>query len=734
MSESSLGGYRILGELGRGAMGVVYHGMDPRIGRAVAIKQIRIEPGATPEQGTLLRHRLVREASAAGKLSHPGIVTVYHLGEEGSDIFIVMEYVAGPTLERALASNSLDLPRRLDILRQAADALDFAHRFGIVHRDVKPGNILLREDGVVKIADFGIAKMTQQIATSENLTRAGSSLGSPAYMSPEQVRAMQVDSRSDQFSLGVIAFQMLTGRMPFSADNAHALMFQIISADPFANLPPGLPSGAAEALAPALAKDPQHRYPTCGAMVQALAAALGLPLHNAPANPIHRPPHTPASKRPVGLLLGLLALLIVAAGTYIWWKGSSSKSSRADAPLVKAAQVGNVDEIKNLLAKGEDINETDDQGVTTLMVIAEGTPYLPNNAPAVSLLIDKGAKIDLEDKRGRTALYRAAAGGKADAVRLLLAKRADPNHKDADGSTPLLQAIHYGHSAVLPILIGAGAQVELADSHGTRPLMLAAEGTPYVANNAPLVTTLLANGAVVEAQDERGRTALYRAAAEGKEQAMRLLLEKKANTDQQATDGSTALLAAVTYGKVGAARLLVEGRANVEQADSSGNTPLMVASEGTPYLADNEPLVAILLSGGAKVDVQDQRGRSALNRASAAGKEAAQRLLLDKKANINLKSNDGATPLLEAVTYGKLEAAKLLLARGAGVDIADPNGVTPLMIAAEGTAYMNEPEPFVSLLLSYKARKDLTDSRGRTPLARAEEAKKAAAVGLLKGK
>ncbi len=756
MSESFLGGYRILGELGHGAMGVVYQAMDPRIGRAVAIKRIRLEPGATPDQSAVLRQRLVREASAAGQLSHPGIVTVYHLGEEDSDVFIVMEYVAGSSLERVLAANTMDLRAKLDVLRQAADALDFAHRFGVVHRDVKPANILLREDGVVKIADFGIAKMTQQMTMAGNLTTAGSSLGSPGYMSPEQVKALQVDGRSDQFSLGVIAFQMLTGRLPFSAETAHALMFQIVAVDPFASDPSGLPPAVIDALQPALAKDPRQRYPSCAAMIQALTAAIEPSNPAAQTAPMPTPQYanqTVAYTQPAPVpsnppaeakqspmiwiaLAAVVALLAATGGGYFWWKQRSPADSAAAAEpaLVRATRYGQVEDIRKLLAQNVDVNAADSTGTTALMLAAEGTANLANYAPIVSSLLDKGARLDLEDKHGQTALMRAAVAGKLESLRLLLARKADPNHKDSAGSTPLLQAIIYGHADAVVILLSGGAQIELEDSSRTRPLMLAAEGSAYLANNAPLVTTLLNSGAAIDAQDDRGRTALYRASAEGKEKALALLLEKKPNVDLQANDGTTPLLTAVTYGKTGATRLLIQAGANVDATESNGTTALMLAAEGSAYIADGETLLTMLLGAGAKIDTQDQRGATALYRAAAAGKTPAVVVLLDKKANINLKSSDGATPLLEAVTYGKFETASLLLTRGAGVDLADGNGTTPLMIAAEGSAYIPQPEKFVALLLSHKARKDLTDSRGRTALARAEEEHKTAVIELLKAK
>src|SRR5579862_1815183 len=187
MTQETIGGYNIVGELGRGAMGVVYRAFDPRISRPVAIKVIRVTPEATAEESSQLRQRLIREASAAGKLSHPSIVTVYQLGEDGQNVFIAMEFVQGTSLGEAMRKERISPSRCIQILQQVAEGLDYAHKAGVVHRDIKPANILIREDGQAKIADFGIAKVIES-ATSY-MTQEGTTLGSPSYMSPEQVRA-----------------------------------------------------------------------------------------------------------------------------------------------------------------------------------------------------------------------------------------------------------------------------------------------------------------------------------------------------------------------------------------------------------------------------------------------------------------------------------------------------------------------------------------------------------------
>ena len=749
MNPEKIGDYKILGELGRGAMGVVYRALDTRIGREVAIKVIRLDAAPAGEDAAQLWQRLVREASAAGRLNHPGIVTIHQLGEEERNVFIVMEYVPGSSLEKLLPR--LDLGQRLEILRQCADALDYAHRSGVVHRDIKPANILVRQDGCAKIADFGIAKLTE--GATQALTVSGMSVGSPAYMSPEQVRGEPVDGRSDQFSLAVVAFQMLTGRLPFVAETAHAVMYQIVSVDPFA---PGSPARSAvdpryvPALARALSKSPNDRFPACAAFVNELRGGSA-PMPGPPswgettARTTPQPPGataTPKRGSRVAQILIAAVVLFALAGA-AWWiaakrgatgTGGGSQATQAEVPLIKAVSEARLDDARKLIEKGANVNAADANGTTALMQAAEGSPYLQNNAPAVAMLLDKNADANAQDKNGRTALTRACAEGKDEAARLLLAHKADPNHKAGDGSTPLLTAVSFGRLSTVKLLLDNGSNAELSDAQGTTPLMLASEGTAYMPNNPPLVEAILAKSPKVDATDERGRTALFRAAAEGKAEAVRILMEHGANPNAQANDGSTPLLQAVTFARQSVIALLLERGAQVDAADSSGNTPLMIASEGTAYLPDNAPLVTTLLRAGAKVELQDSRGRTALFRAAAEGKEDAMRLLLDQKANPNMKASDGETPLFAAVTMGKLGAAKLLLERGADANLANASGETPLMAAAEGNVYIKSSPDFMTLLLAHGAKTNLTDDQGRTALARATAAKNQAAIDLLKNR
>ena len=224
-----LGRYEILAELGRGAMGAVFRARDPRIDRIVAIKTIAVA-GAGAGSLEDYRERFFREAQAAGRLSHPGIVTIFDVAEDQPTLtpFIVMEFADGMPLDEFVATaGTLPFDQALDIVQQIAEALNYAHAAGIVHRDIKPANIIVSAEGRMKIADFGIAK----IALTE-ATLLGQVMGTPAYMSPEQINGKAVDGRSDLFSLGVIAYWLLTGVKPFTGDTVTAICLQVATREP----------------------------------------------------------------------------------------------------------------------------------------------------------------------------------------------------------------------------------------------------------------------------------------------------------------------------------------------------------------------------------------------------------------------------------------------------------------------------------------------------------------------
>ena len=267
-----IGRYQIVRELGRGAMGVVYLATDPNIGRAVAIKTIRLGEVHKPEERERLRERLFREARSAGMLSHPGIVTIYDVDQQGDLAYIAMEFVDGPTLDYVLSQEYAISPGQMfSALGQTAAALDYAHSKGIVHRDIKPANIMIAADGSTKVTDFGIAKVT----TNEHLTITGTIVGTPHYMSPEQVQGLEVDGRSDQFSLAVIAYEMLTGEKPYTGEHLTTVVYKIVAEEPPAphRLNLTVAGEIENVLRKGMAKRPEGRYATCQEFSTALETA-----------------------------------------------------------------------------------------------------------------------------------------------------------------------------------------------------------------------------------------------------------------------------------------------------------------------------------------------------------------------------------------------------------------------------------------------------------------------------
>ncbi|MBM3758272.1 MAG: hypothetical protein FJW38_30390 [Acidobacteria bacterium] len=267
-----IGRYPIECELGRGGCGIVCLGRDPKIGREVAIKTILMSDIRTNPQGRTLRQRLAREAQSAGALNHPHIVTVYELGEDADMTYIAMEFVDGPPLQVLMDEGRLPPEKIAKYLRHTASALDFAHSKGIIHRDVKPANILINGADEAKITDFGVAKIVERAG----MTTTGMAVGTPSYMSPEQIMTKPLDGRADQFSLAVIAFEMLTGRKPFESDSLPGLIHQILSVEPpsAAEVDQNVGEPAVSILRKALSKVPEGRYLKCADFAKALEEAM----------------------------------------------------------------------------------------------------------------------------------------------------------------------------------------------------------------------------------------------------------------------------------------------------------------------------------------------------------------------------------------------------------------------------------------------------------------------------
>jgi serine/threonine-protein kinase len=265
-SPQKIGRYEIVGELGKGAMGIVYKALDPMIGRTVAMKTMRVDVHGMEADEMLKRFQ--NEARAAGVLQHPNIVTIYDAGEQDGLFYIAMEFIEGVTLHSLILQNRvLPVEQVIDYSRQICAGLDQAHAHGVIHRDVKPANIMIMPDGLVKIMDFGIAK------AGGGLTSAGQVLGTPNYMSPEQVKGRTLDGRSDLFSFGVMLYEMVTGEKPFTGQNVTTIIYKIVNENPIAprELDVTIHPGLSAVIAKSLSKNPDERYQKGADLVKDLA-------------------------------------------------------------------------------------------------------------------------------------------------------------------------------------------------------------------------------------------------------------------------------------------------------------------------------------------------------------------------------------------------------------------------------------------------------------------------------
>ncbi|MFL6234792.1 MAG: serine/threonine-protein kinase [Thermoanaerobaculia bacterium] len=338
LTPTKLGRYEIVDEIGKGAMGIVYLARDPLIGRLVALKTFRIGYSVKDQEMEQFRIRFMREAQSAGILTHPNIVTIHDVVEASEEglAFIAMEYVRGTNLKLMLQGDQpMTLPRVLDVVSQVGEALDYAHANRVVHRDVKPANILITQEGRVKITDFGIARLD-----SSNLTQEGQLLGTPNYMAPEQIQGKEVDHRADLFSLGVVLYEMLTRHKPFQGENLTVVSHRIVY-DQFTppreyahNLPPGLE----RVLSRALEKDPARRFQKAREMIDELRQVvevstprgddlnetMALPPMAMPLPP-PSPPQAPDPTAPA------------AKGSFLGWLKGRPAAAPAPPPPVQAS-------------------------------------------------------------------------------------------------------------------------------------------------------------------------------------------------------------------------------------------------------------------------------------------------------------------------------------------------------------------------------------------------------------
>ncbi len=536
-----IGRYKIVRELGRGAMGVVYHAIDPNIGRPVAIKTIQLGSGRQPEEQERLRERLFREARSAGILSHPGIVTIYDVEQQGDLAYIAMEYVDGPTLDQMLSRpQALSGTQMFSILGQTAVALDYAHQKGIVHRDIKPANIMVTGDGTAKITDFGIAKIT----ASEQLTMTGSIVGTPHYMSPEQVQGLAVDGRSDQFSLAVIAFEMLTGEKPYTGEHLTTVVYKIVAEEPVApqRLNPSLGGAMDAAVRKALSKKADQRYRTCQEFMDALEqaaketrgwktmprggslneptvvdmaapAAINLP----PARPARHSDETTTAersgRRKAGFLTFLLAMLVVVGllvliGTQAmpWLSTKHAQNADTDASQPPEKQAATTPPVAVPAAPAT--NPTEPAATPPAAAGGSPTPAAPppveeKPSPMTPPEPVKPASQKLpEEEMPRQTPARRVAAAEPQPVTVITspggAKATLDGRDETACTTPCDLNATPGHHSVTIELSGFGMERRYFDV-GTGPMeisaiVLHAQGGTLMLTSAPSGALILVNG------------------------------------------------------------------------------------------------------------------------------------------------------------------------------------------------------------------------------------------------
>ena len=472
----TIGKYRILGTLGKGGMGIVYKGLDPDIEREVAIKTIRFDTYVDGPAKEDLLLRVMREAKAAGRLSHPNIITVYDVIRENDLTFIVMQYIDGQTLQARIESGRTFSPRQvIDVIKPVAEALDYAHANGIVHRDIKPANILIDRSEKPFLADFGVARLE-----TSTMTGPGTTIGTLSYMSPEQVMGKTTDGRADFFALGVILYELLTGRKPFAGDNLSTIVYKIVHEEPpsLTEANQDLPAGYENILHRALAKKPEDRYQTGRELIRDLedpenlqAASRDYELRREALGETPR-----ARKKVLVPALGTFALAAFAVGIVLlrpWKTGGGAPGAGADLgaaqttaaatpppPIETTVSAGNLDKLRESFERKdyeeairladavlkEDPGSSDareyrikakaeiDAALAAARLQAGIASYEAGDHAACVRAMEQVLQLDEDNAAARDYLYRAdTALSKRDILAMIEARRKAEEREDLAG-------------------------------------------------------------------------------------------------------------------------------------------------------------------------------------------------------------------------------------------------------------------------------------------------------------
>lgn len=577
--------YEIIRVVGKGGMGMVFQVIDHTLDNdLVALKVIYTHL----VQDEIVFARFRNEVLVARKLSHPNIVRLYDFGYAGfGAYYISMEYVEGTSLSSkiyARRDERLSFDEIVHVLHQVSLGMQHAHSKGVVHRDLKPDNILLGLYGEVKITDLGLARTLE---IDKGFTNTGETVGTPYYMAPEQIRGAGPDKRSDIYSLGIMAYEMASGRRPFSDDCWFTLAAMHLN-QPLPKLPNKdgeIPRWFEDFVQICTAKNPDQRFQSFDEVIDMLEEHLpnfksrrmpSIFLGTGLRSKASRVRRTESKFWRYASVWGGFAILLLSAITAAF---------RVSPPLqeIAASSVLRIEQSKGWhlgLARALIGTNVERTSVAYWSYIHEG------NSRNLSALLGAGASANETTPEKSSALHEAAIAKQSEIVQVLLQHGANVQARDAYGMTPLMRAISTGDEGIVQTLLKADSPLDAADSTGRLPLMLAAH-----VGDLRIVSDLVNHGAFINPQDEAGKTALHYAAANGNEEVIRVLLDKNADINRQDKEGNTPLMTAIRASHSGAMRLLLVRGANQRLKDLRGDTAYDLAK-------DSPELRQILLSPG----------------------------------------------------------------------------------------------------------------------------------------
>jgi serine/threonine protein kinase/ankyrin repeat protein len=606
--------FEVLELIGRGGMGAVYKARQPRLNRFVAIKVLY----GMEEASDMFRKRFEREAQSLAALNHPNIITIHDFGVAQGVYYIVMEYVDGVSLRELIRSVQVQPREVLGMIPQICEALQYAHDQGFVHRDIKPGNILINRQGRVKIADFGLAKLlggeaphgaesvppAADLQPDPSLTQAGQLMGTPQYMAPEQrEHPLSVDHRADIYSLGVVFYEMLTGELPQKdlvppSRKVHVdvrideVVLRAMDREPdrryqhASDIKMRVDEVRKESEEPrAIRQSFLRRHPilSAGAAISGLLLVVWPALRPGGEAPVPPPPAEPAHTA------DLFAAALKADTESVRWllrNGADVRQRDAigNTPLMLAALAGAYDCFKLLADAGADLKATNHADETALDLAASGgrlesgvsVPHAASDeeySKVMTHLLNEGADINAWTTTGRMPIHYAVFGGRTALVDLLLKRGAFLVIPDRRGNSPFLDAARGGSTGVVAYLLCRGFSPRTAE-RGITALHWAAAN-----NDLPMAEFLANQQANLNAQDTRSETPLHWAAQRGHLETAGYLVANGANTESRNVDYQTPLHLAVQSNSLSVVKLLCERGANVTARALDARTPLDMARD-----------------------------------------------------------------------------------------------------------------------------------------------------------